>query len=108
MSNKIINLTNDTFDETVLNSDKPVVVDFWATWCGPCRMVGPVMEELASDYDGKVQIAKVNVDDQGELAAKFKIMSIPTILAFKNGEIAEKAVGARSKEEFSEMIDKLL
>jgi thioredoxin 1 len=105
MSNKIINLTNDTFDQTVLKSDKPVVVDFWATWCGPCRMVGPVMEQLASDYDGKVQIAKVNVDDQGELAAKFKIMSIPTILAFKNGELAEKAVGARSKEEFSEMID---
>lgn len=108
MSNTIINLTNETFDQTVLKSNKPVVVDFWATWCGPCRVVGPVMEELASDYNGKVQIAKVNVDDQGELAARFKIMSIPTILAFKNGELAEKTVGSRSKEEFSEMIDKLL
>ena len=108
MSGKIINLTNETFEETVLKSDKPVVVDFWATWCGPCRMVGPIMDELADDFDGKVQIAKVNVDDQGELAAKFKIMSIPTILTFKNGELAEKVVGARSKEEFSEMINKLL
>ncbi len=108
MSSKIINLTNETFEETVLKSDKPVVVDFWATWCGPCRMVGPIMDELADDFDGKVQIAKVNVDDQGELAAKFKIMSIPTILTFKNGELAEKVVGARSKDEFSEMINKLL
>lgn len=108
MSNNIINLTNETFDKIILKSDKPVVVDFWATWCGPCRIVGPVMEELANKYDGRVQIAKVNVDEQGELAAKFKIMSIPTILAFKNGELAEKTVGARSKDEFSEMIDKLL
>ncbi|QNU65919.1 thioredoxin [Ruminiclostridium herbifermentans] len=108
MSGKIINLTNETFDEIVLKSDKPVVVDFWATWCGPCRMVGPIMDELAEDFDGKVQIAKVNVDDQGELAAKFKIMSIPTILTFKNGELAEKVVGVRSKEEFSDMINKLL
>lgn len=108
MSNKIIDLTNDTFDEVVMKSDKPVIVDFWATWCGPCRMVGPIMEELANDYDGRVQVTKVNVDDQGELAAKFKIMSIPTVLAFKNGELTDKVVGARSKEEFSEIIDKLL
>lgn len=108
MSDKIINLTSETFNDVVLKSDKPVVVDFWATWCGPCRMVGPIMDELANDFDGKVQIAKVNVDEQGELAAKFKIMSIPTILTFKGGELVEKTVGARSKEEFSEMIDNLL
>ncbi|PYG86914.1 thioredoxin [Ruminiclostridium sufflavum DSM 19573] len=108
MSDKIINLTNESFDQVVSKSDKPVIVDFWATWCGPCRMVAPIMEELADDFDGKVQIAKVNVDDQGELAAKFKIMSIPTILAFKNGEVFEKIVGARSKEEFSQVLSKLL
>lgn len=108
MSDKILNITNDTFEEIVLKSNKPVIVDFWATWCGPCRMVTPIMEELADDFDGKVQIVKVNVDDQGELAAQFRIMSIPTILVFKNGEIAEKIVGARAKEEFAELIQKQL
>jgi thioredoxin 1 len=106
MSDKIVNITNDTFEEIVLKSNKPVVVDFWASWCGPCRMVAPIMEELADDFGDKVQITKVNVDDQGELAAKFRIMSIPTVLVFKNGEIAEKIVGARAKEEFAEIIQK--
>lgn len=108
MSDKIVNLTNDTFEEIVLKSDKPVVVDFWAAWCGPCRMVAPIMEELVNDFAGKVQIAKVNVDEQGELAAQFRIMSIPTVLVFKNGVVAEKIVGARAKEEFAELIQKQL
>ncbi len=108
MSDQIVNITNDTFQEAVLNSDKPVVVDFWASWCGPCRMVAPIMEELAGDYEGKVQIAKVNVDDQGELAAQFRIMSIPTVLIFKDGQMVEKVVGARAKGEFVELIEKQL
>lgn len=108
MSDKIIDVTNDTFQETVLKADKPVVVDFWASWCGPCRMVAPIMEELADEFEGKVQITKVNVDEQGELAAQFRIMSIPTILIFKNGQIAEKIVGARAKDEFVSLIEKQL
>ncbi len=108
MSGKIIEITNDTFQDTVLKSEIPVVVDFWASWCGPCRMVAPIMEELADEFDGKIKVAKVNVDDQGELAAQFRIMSIPTILIFKDGQIAEKIVGARSKGEFVELIEKQL
>ncbi len=108
MSDKVVNITNETFEASVLKADKPVVVDFWASWCGPCRMVAPIMEELANDFDGKVQIGKVNVDEQGELAAKFRIMSIPTVLVFKNGEVVEKIVGARAKEEFDELIQKQL
>lgn len=108
MSGKIIEITNDTFQESVLKAETPVVVDFWASWCGPCRMVAPIMEELADDFEGRIKVAKVNVDDQGELAAQFRIMSIPTILIFKNGQIAEKIVGARSKGEFVELIEKQL
>lgn len=108
MSGKIVDITNNTFQEAVLKSDKPVVVDFWASWCGPCRMVAPIMEELADEFEGKVQIAKVNVDDQSELAAQFRIMSIPTVLIFKNGQVAEKIVGARAKGEFVDFIEKQL
>jgi len=107
-SDKIINLTKDNFDDVVLKSDKPVVVDFWAQWCGPCRAVGPIMDELASEYEGKVKIAKLNVDEEGELAEKFRIMSIPTIMVYKNGEMVEKVIGAKSKSDFSAMIDKHL
>lgn len=106
MSDKIKNISKDSFESDVLKSDKPVVVDFWASWCGPCRMVAPIMEELADDFDGKVQIAKVNVDEEGELAAQFRIMSIPTVMVFKGGEAVEKIVGARAKDEFAELIQK--
>lgn len=102
----ILTITSENFEEKVLKSDKPVLVDFWAAWCGPCRAVAPVMEELAGEYDGKIYIGKVNVDDQNELAQKFRIMSIPTIMLFKNGEVAEKMVGAKSKSEFAAIIDK--
>lgn len=103
-SANIVILTKDNFEEEVLKSDKPVVVDFWAQWCGPCRAVGPIMDELSEEFSQKAKIGKVNVDEQGELAAKFRIMSIPTVMLFKDGEMKEKVIGARSKEEFSKLI----
>ena len=105
-SEKVLNVTADNFETEVINSGQPVLVDFWAEWCGPCRMVGPVIEQLATEYDGKIKVGKLNIDDQGELASKFKVMSIPTIMLFKNGEVVEKVVGARSKDEFEKMISK--
>ena len=105
---KIAVLTKDNFNEIVEKSDKPVLVDFWAAWCGPCRAVAPVMEELAAEYEGKAVIGKVNVDDEGELAAKFRIMSIPTVMLFKGGRVVEKVVGARPKGEFAGLLDRNL
>jgi thioredoxin 1 len=105
---KIVVLTKDNFDEMVTNSAKPVLVDFWASWCGPCRAVAPVMEELASEYDGKAVVGKVNVDEQGDISAKFRIMSIPTVMVFKGGQVVEKVVGARPKAEFQKLLDKNL
>jgi thioredoxin 1 len=100
-----LELTSENFDEIVLKSDKPVLVDFWAEWCGPCRMVGPVVEELAKDYDGKAVVGKVNVDEFGDIAGKFMIRNIPTLLVFKNGEIVDKQVGATSKSVLAGKLD---
>ncbi|NLN63878.1 MAG: thioredoxin [Clostridiaceae bacterium] len=108
MSENVLTLTNDNFEKEVLQSDKPVLVDFWASWCGPCRMVAPVIDQIADEFAGKVKVGKVNVDEQGSVSQKYRIMSIPTLMIFKNGEIAESVVGARSKEALAEMLNKHL
>ena len=102
-----VQITSENF-ESMKNGSLPLVVDFWAPWCGPCRMVGPVIEELATAYDGKVVIGKCNVDEEEELAAEFGIMSIPSILFFKNGEIVDKHVGAATKNLLEDKIKALL
>lgn len=100
-----LEITDANFDELVLNSDKPVLVDFWAEWCGPCRMVGPIVEELATEYEGKAVVGKVNVDNNQEIAGKFGIRNIPTLLVFKGGEVVDKQVGVVPKNVLAGKID---
>jgi thioredoxin 1 len=103
-----VEFTDSNFEEQVLKSDKPVLVDFWAEWCGPCRMVGPVVEELSNDYSGKAVVGKVNVDQNPGVAAKYGIRSIPTILFFKNGEVVDKSVGAVPKAALADKLSAAL
>ena len=98
-------LTLENFENEVLKSDKPVLVDFWATWCGPCRMIAPIIEEIAHDYEGKIKVGKVNVDEQEELAIRYGISSIPTLLLFKNGEVVKKTLGYMPKDAVVKFIE---
>jgi len=104
----VLNVTDQTFDEEVIKSDLPVLVDLWAPWCGPCRMVGPVVESLASKYDGKFKFCKLNVDENRRTAASYNIMSIPTLMFFKGGQAVDTVVGAVPESLLKERIDKLL
>jgi len=101
---KAIEITDDNFEE-IMATDKPVLVDFWAEWCGPCKMIGPVVEELAGDYSGKAVVGKIDVDSNTNLSAKYGIRSIPTLLVFKNGEIVDKQVGAVQKNILAQKLD---
>ena len=101
-------ITDATFEEVVLKSDKPVLVDFWAAWCGPCRMVGPIIEEIGKEYDGKAVVGKVDVDANQEFAAKYGIRNIPTVLVFQNGEVVGRQVGVAPKQTYTDAIDALL
>lgn len=103
-----LEITDANFEELVLKSDKPVVVDFWAEWCGPCRMIGPVIEEMHSEYDGKAVIGKVNVDMNPGVSAQFGVRNIPTILFIKDGQVADKSVGAVPKSQLTSKLDAIL
>jgi len=103
-----LEITDATFEETVLKSDKPVMVDFWAAWCGPCRMVGPIIDELSNEYDGKAVVGKVDVDANQEFASKFGVRNIPTVLIFDKGELVGRQVGVAPKATYAEALDGLL
>ncbi len=108
MSELVVQATSVNWEPEVEKTDELVMVDFWAVWCGPCQMVAPIVEELAKEYQGRLKVMKLNTDESPEVAGKFQIMSIPTILFFKNGQPVEKIVGARPKTQFKQVIDSLL
>ena len=103
-----VEITDQSFQETVLNSDKPVLVDFWAAWCGPCRMLGPIIEEVAIDFEGKALVGKVDVDNNQQVSVDYGIRNIPTVLIFKNGEVVDKIVGVAPKEVIAEKLNAYL
>jgi thioredoxin 1 len=104
----LLQVTDDSFDDEIMNSDMPVMVDFWAEWCGPCKMVGPVVEELAQEYEGRIKIAKMDVDKNRQTPVRFGIRNIPTLILFKGGEVVQTIVGAQTKNQLNEELKKLL
>lgn len=108
MSDLIVNTTDANFDQEVVNSDQPVLVDFWAAWCGPCKAIAPILEELADDYQGKVKVVKVDVDENPETASRFGIRSIPTLMVFKGGEKVDTVMGLQPKADLAALLDKHL
>jgi len=106
-SPSIVTLTQENFSQLVLQSSAPVLVDFWAEWCGPCKMIAPLLDELADEYDGKVKIGKVNIDEQQHLAAEYGVRAIPTLLVFHNGQVTDQLVGARSKRDLKASLDRV-
>jgi thioredoxin 1 len=103
----IVTLTETNFAQEVTNSPTPVLVDFWAEWCGPCKMIAPILDEIASEYDGKVKVGKINIDEQQALATQHGIRAIPTLLLFKNGQVADQIVGLRSKRDLKASLDRV-
>ncbi len=103
-----ITITRENFQTEVLESPQPALVDFWASWCGPCRMIAPVIKEIADEYSKSARVCKVNIDEQPDLAERFGVMSIPTVILFKNGQIKDTVVGFRSKEELKAMLDSVM
>lgn len=101
----VVTVTKDNFESDVLKSDKPVLVDFWASWCGPCRMVSPIVDEIGNESDGRYMVGKVNVDEEPDIAERYNIMSIPTLIVFKDGNPAQTSVGVRSKQDILSMLD---
>jgi thioredoxin 1 len=105
VSEDILHVTDDTFETDVINSSDPVLVDYWAEWCGPCKMIAPILEEIASEYSGKIKVAKINIDDNPQTPPKYGIRGIPTLMLFKNGEVEATKVGALSKSQLTAFLD---
>ena len=108
MANGITNLTTATFDEAVAGTDQPVVVDFWAEWCGPCKMIAPILSEIATEQAGHLTVAKLNVDENPEIAMRYSVMSIPTLIVFRGGEVQKRLVGAKGKGQLLQELDEFL
>ncbi|HEY7841948.1 MAG TPA: thioredoxin TrxA [Gammaproteobacteria bacterium] len=108
MSDRIIHITDASFENEVLNAERPVMVDYWAEWCGPCKMIAPILDEIADEYDGKLTIAKLNIDENQATPQKYAVRGIPTLMIFKDGEIAGTKVGALSKSQLSAFIDSVI
>ena len=108
MAEGITTLSDSTFDETINAAEQPVVVDFWAEWCGPCKMIAPILDEIAAEHAGKVRVAKLNVDDNPDIARRFDVMSIPTLIVFKDGQPAKRMIGAKGKGQLLQELDEFI